>query len=62
MIHEGWGAMRPGDRVHHYYRDGDSLCGKVGLYYGPLDEDDKNDADPLPSDCKACFRKLRAVR
>lgn len=53
---EGWGVIRPGDRVCHYFRDMDSLCGRVGFYNGPLDEDTGSDS---PKDCKPCRRKLR---
>ena len=56
---EGWGELRPGDRVHHYYRDGFSLCGRVGFYRGELDADTGTDG---PKDCKECRKKLRAKR
>ena len=52
---QGWGVIRPGDRKAHYYRDGFSLCGRVGFYLGPLDVDDK----PSPDDCAKC-RKDRS--
>jgi hypothetical protein len=51
---EGWGVIRPGDRRAHYYRDGMSLCRRVGFYAGPLDPDDK----PSPDDCAACRKQL----
>lgn len=47
---EGWGVIRPGDRKAHYYRGADSLCGRVGFYFGPLEPDDK----PSRDDCKRC--------
>lgn len=50
---EGWGAIRPGDRKAHYYRDGTSLDRKVGSYSGPLEPD----AGTSKDDCAAC-RKL----
>ena len=31
---EGWGVIRPGDRKAHYYRQGMSLCHRVGFYGG----------------------------
>ena len=54
-IREGWGVVRPGDRVAHYYRDSRSLCGRIGMYSGPLEPDEYDS----PLDCKACRRKLR---
>lgn len=51
---EGWGVIRPGDRKAHYYRDGFSLCRRVGFYNGPLDAED----NPSPDDHKEC-RTLR---
>jgi hypothetical protein len=59
-IKEGWGVIRPGDRVAHYYRGMDSLCRKIGFYRGPLEPDDFASS----SDCKACRRavdKLKAA-
>ena len=50
---EGWGVIRPGDRKAHYYRQGMSLCHRVGFYGGPLDPEDK----PSPDDHAEC-RKL----
>lgn len=59
---EGWGDMRPGDRVYHYYVDTFSLCGKVGFY--PMDSDHLTEhtggyEKPGAKDCKPCFRKLQ---
>lgn len=51
---EGWGVIRPGDRKAHYYRDGFSLCRRVGLYAGPLDPD----LSSSPDDCAACTKRL----
>lgn len=51
---EGWGVIRPGDRKSHYYRETFSLCGKVGLYFGPLQPDEF----PSPDDCATCRRQL----
>jgi hypothetical protein len=42
---EGWGVIRPGDRKAHYYRDGFSLCRRVGLYSGPLSPDEFESED-----------------
>jgi len=50
----GWGVIRPGDRVAHYYRESFSLCGRVGFYYGRFSGGDK----PSPDDCAKC-RKMR---
>ena len=50
----GWGVIRPGNRVAHYYRGSFSLCNRVGFYFGELDTDDK----PTKKDCAAC-RRLR---
>lgn len=51
---EGWGVIRPGDRKAHYYRNGMSLCRRVGFYNGPLDEGDT----PSDDDHKECRRAL----
>lgn len=55
---EGWGVIRPGDRKAHYYRDGMSLCRRVGFYQGQLDPDDK----PSPDDHKECRTILNRER
>ena len=52
-ITEGWGVIRPGDRRAHYYRNGMSLCRRIGFYGGSLDPDAFKSKD----DCAAC-RKL----
>lgn len=57
MADEGWGVLRPGDRVYHYYRDQMSLCGRVGFYRGELTADDAG--SPSSRDCVQCTRKLR---
>lgn len=51
---EGWGAIRPGDRKAHYYRDMTSLCRRVGFYCGPLDPGEFTSKD----DCAACRKEL----
>lgn len=51
---EGWGVIRPGDRRAHYYRNWDSLCGRVGFYRGDLEPDLGLSRD----DCAACRKKL----
>lgn len=51
---EGWGAIRPGDRRAHYYRDNESLCRRIGFYFGPLDSEDY----PSRDDCAACRKQL----
>ena len=51
---EGWGVVRPGDRKAHYYRNHDSLCGRVGFYFGSLDPDEIKTS----SDCAACRKRL----
>lgn len=51
---EGWGVIRPGNRVAHYYRDTMSLCRRVGFYRGPLDPD----IATSPDDCVACAKTL----
>lgn len=58
-VREGWGVLRPGDRKHHYYRNMDSLCRRVGFYTGWLDPDN---GVAGPGDCAACRRKLDAER
>lgn len=61
---EGWGDMRPGDRVYHYYVDTFSLCGKVGFY--PMDSDHLTEQGPelrkQKTDCAPCFKKLEKRR
>ena len=47
---EGWGIIRPGDRKAHYYRDGMSLCRRVGFYGGPL----WSESGPSEDDHKEC--------
>ena len=54
VVTEGWGVIRPGDRRAHYYRNGMSLCRRIGFYGGPLDPDDSKSKD----DCAACRRQL----
>ena len=51
---EGWGDIRPGDRKAHYYRNSDSLCGRVGFYFGELEADTYKSS----ADCAACRKKL----
>lgn len=51
---EGWGLIRPGDTMSHYYRDTDALCGRAGFYYGPIDPDEM----PMPDDCARCRKVL----
>ncbi|GAB20242.1 hypothetical protein GOEFS_108_00020 [Gordonia effusa NBRC 100432] len=55
---EGWGVIRPTDRKAHYYRNGRSLCGRVGFYFGELDADT---GAVSTADCAACSRKLHAI-
>ena len=52
---EGWGDKRPGDRVYHFYRDGTSLCRKVGFYFEELTPDT---GKYQKYDCKACTKVL----
>lgn len=52
---EGWGAIRPGDRKAHYYREGTSLCRRVGFYRDHLEADDF----PSSDDCAACRKVLK---
>lgn len=56
MPEEGWGVIRPGDRKAHYYRNGMSLCRRVGFYRGPLESDTGEDS---PDDHLECRRALR---
>lgn len=51
---EGWGIIRPGDRKAHYYRNGMSLCRRVGFYSGYLDTSDQSS----PDDCAGCRKAL----
>jgi len=56
-ITEGWGALRPGDRKHHYYRKNFSLCRRVGFYFGHLSP--HTGGDFSPNDCAACVKVLQ---
>jgi hypothetical protein len=51
---EGWGLIRPGDTVSHYYRHMDALCGRAGFYHGSLEPDENH----MPEDCKGCRKVL----
>ena len=51
---EGWGKS-PVSRKWHYFRNGMSLCCKVGFYLGPLEQ---NDDDDHPDKCAQCKRLL----
>ena len=55
---EGWGAVRPREKVAHYYRDGAALCRCVALYRGPLEADTGH---PGPEDCGDCRKKLDPI-
>lgn len=56
---EGWGAIRPGDRKAHYYRDGMSLCRRVGFYSGPLEPDAGTSKDDH-AECRKLLDKEKA--
>lgn len=51
---EGWGVIFHGYRKAHYYRDGMSLCRRMGFYHGELDPDEGTSKD----DCAACRKEL----
>ncbi len=50
----GWGDCSP--RKAHYFRDGETLCGRVAGYVGDLQQTD----DGL-DDCVFCRNKLEAT-
>ena len=50
---EGWG-LSPLSRKWHYFRDRDSLCRRIGFYFGEVDAAESN----TPDDCAACKRIL----
>lgn len=54
---EGWGTIRPGETVAHYYRTGTSRCHDVIGYRGPL-EPNGWDAEAGPNDCHRCRRSV----
>lgn len=54
----GWGEIRRGEKVAHYYRNTRSLCGKVVLYRGPLEPATET---PGPADCGSCTTKLGGI-
>lgn len=56
LMAEGWGVIRPGDRKAHYYVNGFSLCGRVGFYFGPTEDDASGNESP--DDHKECRRLL----
>jgi hypothetical protein len=47
----GWGLPGSSNRFHFFAEDGRSLCGKYGLYGGPIWD---NGGD---SECAACAKK-----
>ena len=47
-------STRADGKRAHYYRNGDSLCRKIGWYTGPLEVDVFASKD----DCAACRKKL----
>lgn len=54
---EGWGVMRPGDRVYHYYVSMEALCGRVMFYRGDVTQDTGN-TERSKEDCSRCFKAL----
>lgn len=56
---EGWGVIRPGDRKVHYYRDGMSLCRRVGFYSGELEPDTGPSTDDH-AECRKILDKEKA--
>ena len=50
---EGWGYAVDGK--WHYFRDGMSLCGKIGFYNGETEQGN----DDSPDNCKSCRNKLK---
>ena len=52
---EGWGAPFCSRKWHYFTKDGLSLCGKVGFYFGPLEQHNDNSRE----NCAEC-RKRKA--
>ncbi len=55
---EGW-AFPGNSRKAHFMRDAMSLCGKWGLYFGRLQQDN---GKPGPDDCAGCRKVLDKER
>ncbi len=54
---EGWGKS-PASKKWHYFVDTWSLCGKIGFYFGDVEQG--NDASD--ENCAGCKRKLSTKR
>lgn len=52
---EGWGYTPLSPRVFHYFRDNTSLCGKIGFFFGELEQG----KDDHSQNCKPCMKKLQ---
>ena len=52
---EGWGYSPVTPRVFHYFRNHDSLCRKVGFFFGKVEQGNDNHYQ----NCKACVKKLQ---
>jgi len=52
-IEEGWGKS-PVSRKWHYFRNHTSLCGKIGFYFGPVEQG----SDNSPNNCAKCCKEL----
>lgn len=51
---EGWGFSPASPKVYHYFRDHDSLCRRIGFFFGEMEQG----KDDHPQNCKACMKKL----
>jgi len=50
---EGWGKS-PASRKWHYFRKHDSLCRRIGFYFGPVEQGNNGS----PDNCTECRKRL----
>jgi hypothetical protein len=54
-ITEGWGFSPASPRVFHYFRNHESLCHRIGFFFGEMEQGQDNHSQ----NCKACMKKLQ---
>jgi len=58
MIKEGWTWLSNANTKWHYFRNGESLCGRW-MIFSVKDEDMHQGNDQSPDNCKACMKALQ---
>lgn len=53
-VQEGWGKSPVSRKWHWFLANGFSLCGKVGFYFGHVEQGKDNS----PDNCAACKKRL----